>query len=155
MRNFLLCVAIILPCGLANADDAEPESNWSNAMKYFAIAEVGAVGMSKLAANNPEGYGNAIIALSPFFAAFGESKSKASYTIGLLAVVAYGAYNRNLKDEEESDVFRKNMILFNSIIIPATILIGLRNNVNEEKPTQYMLNINQSGGLEIAFSHAF
>lgn len=148
----ILLVGIFLG-GHANADESDLE------LTDLAIIE-GAMAFGFLVvSDNPNEWGNFMIALSPFVAAIGVEETEhpvATYLLGVAALAGYGNWLKNQEDEKQSETFKKQFLVFNAIMLPVWAYDMASDKDGSAEPSQFFLEadpITQSAKLtyEIKF----
>jgi len=106
------------------SSNVAPGSDLKSWALHFLVLETSAAGLSYLASQNPEPYGNVWMFGAPVFS-LAAGRDWKSYLGALASFVGYGAWNRSMTGEEENVIFRNNMIFLNAIPIAALTAMAL------------------------------
>jgi hypothetical protein len=125
MTKQIVLVVLILWSHVSNAADesitAKSDHFLDTDYGKFIMLEFAVGVTSSIAASDPEGFGDTVIVLSPLFAAMGMESGFTwpKFIFGTAFLAGYGAWNKSMRDEKKSEVFRNNMIFFNALYLTA------------------------------------
>lgn len=119
MRQGSLWAVLWCFCAVAGAADEEKKSNFG---WYLLGTEAVILAGSRVMSGNPEGYGRALIVMSPLLAGATLSETSGEvwprFVMTTALVAAYGVWNTSMKNDERDKVFRNNVIFYNALFIP-------------------------------------
>lgn len=125
MTKYLVLTVIIIWSQISSAADENAKIKSDHFLDtgydQFLMLEFALGVTSSIAASDPEGFGEAVIILSPLFAAMGMETGFTwpKFIFGTTILAGYGAWNKSMRDEENSKVFRNNMIFYNALYLTA------------------------------------
>ena len=105
-------------------------------------------------ANDPEDWGNFFIITSPIV--LGGVESKTDYWLAVAASTAYGIWLVDQEDEKESELFKKQFLTLNAVLIPFWIYKNVSDTENSEKQSQLFLETDPvSYGVKLNYTFRF
>lgn len=144
------------PAAPDNGEQQHDEKSLSkDTLLWIATLEGSAALMSKLAADRPRAYGNILIFTSPLFAAMAGPKNKTDFILGTLFLAGMGAYNLSIADKGKSTIFRNNMILYNTIFLPAIAYVVYKELHTDSKHSTRIIPAALPDGAMLFVSRAF
>jgi len=91
----------------------------------FWLTQTSFAAASFVMAEDPEGFGRAVVILSPVLASPTlRQGSWGGYLAVTLLTAGYGAWNISMADESSETVLRRNFLLFNSLLFTSYLLEG-------------------------------
>lgn len=144
----LLLLSAICIGGQAKSDETTTD------LTDLLIVEGIMAGTFLITSNDPESWGKFLIVTSPFV--LGEIESKEEYWAAVAVSAAYGIWLVNQEDEEESELFKKQFLGFNALIMPFLIYKKVFDKDKDEEQSQLLLQTDPVNyGVKLNYTFRF
>ena len=133
-------------------DQAQSNESTTNLTDLLIVEGIMA-GTFLITSNDPESWGKFFIITSPFV--LGDIESKEDYWLAVAASAAYGIWLVDQENEKESELFNKQFLGFNALIMPFLIYNKVFDTDKNTEQSQLFLQtdpLNYSVKLNYRFS---
>ncbi len=149
----IICYTLFLLVAIFFSDQAKSDES-STSLTDLLIIEGILAGTFLITSNDPESWGKFFIITSPIV--LGDIESKEEYWLAVAASAAYGIWLVDQEDEEESDLFKKQFLGFNALIMPFLIYKKVFDKEKDAEQSQRLLQTDPVNyGMRLNYTFRF